>query len=155
MNLELCYWTKETLWDLLASYSRQFEWVITIFCTGSCSGSRFSSPKFARVLDWRLFFWDQNLCIVSDDYSPISSTGIDKIKHLSIIYIHIILLIFIIHRTNRPWLKVEVIHATKWRCARLSGISQIWSSNSSSPQMKRKVILPGNHLQNHIVYIHE
>jgi hypothetical protein len=63
-------------------------------------------------------FWDQNLCIVLDAYSPISLTGIDKIKYLSIIYvhihihIHIILLIFIIHRANRPWLKVEVIHAT-------------------------------------------
>jgi hypothetical protein len=58
-------------------------------------------------------FWDQNLRIVFDADSPISLTGIDKIKHLSIIYIHIILLIFIIHRANRPWLKVEVIHATK------------------------------------------
>jgi hypothetical protein len=56
--------------------------------------------------------WDQNLCIVVDAYSPISLTGIDKIKHLSIIYIHIISLIFVIHRTNRPWLKIEVIHAT-------------------------------------------
>jgi hypothetical protein len=36
-------------------------------------------------------FWDQNLCIVFDAYSPISLTGIDKVKHLSIIYIHIIL----------------------------------------------------------------
>jgi hypothetical protein len=35
--------------------------------------------------------WDQNLCIVFDAHSPISLTGIDKIKHSSIIYIHIIL----------------------------------------------------------------
>jgi hypothetical protein len=58
-------------------------------------------------------FWDQNVCIVSDADSPISLTGIDKIKHLSIIYIHIriILLIFIIHQANRLWFKVEVIHA--------------------------------------------
>jgi hypothetical protein len=44
-------------------------------------------------------FWDQNLCIVFDAHSPISLTGIDKIKHLYIIdiHIHIILLIFIIH----------------------------------------------------------
>jgi hypothetical protein len=32
-------------------------------------------------------FWDQNLCIVSDAHSPISLTGIDKVKYLSIIYI--------------------------------------------------------------------
>jgi hypothetical protein len=32
-------------------------------------------------------FWDQNLCIVYDAYSRISPTDIDKIKHLSIIYI--------------------------------------------------------------------
>jgi hypothetical protein len=58
-------------------------------------------------------FWDQNLCIVFDTHSPISLTGIDKIKHLSSICIHIIFLIFIIHRPTRTWLKVEVIHATK------------------------------------------
>jgi hypothetical protein len=59
-------------------------------------------------------FWDQNLRIVFDADLPISLTGIDKIKHLYIIYIHIniILLIFIIHRANRPWLEVEAIHAT-------------------------------------------
>jgi hypothetical protein len=70
-------------------------------------------------------FWDQNLCIVFNAYSSISLTGIDKIKHLSSICIHIILLIFTIHQASRSWLKVEVIHATKWWCARLSGISQI------------------------------
>jgi hypothetical protein len=85
--------------------------------------SCFSSPKFARAQDWRFCFWDQNLCILFDAYSPISLTGIDKIKHLSIIYIYIIFLIFIIHQASRPWLKVEVIHATKWWCARLSGMS--------------------------------
>jgi hypothetical protein len=58
-------------------------------------------------------FWDQNACIVFDAYSPISSTGIDKTKDLSIICLHIIFLIFLIHHTNRPWLKLEVIHATK------------------------------------------
>jgi hypothetical protein len=68
-------------------------------------------------------FWDQNLWIVFDAYSPISLTGIDKIKHLSIIYIHIILLIFMIHRANRQWLKVEVIHAAGRQSARLSGMS--------------------------------
>jgi hypothetical protein len=65
-------------------------------------------------------FWDQNLGIVLDANSPISLTGVDSIKHLSIIYIRIILLIFIIHQTNKLWLKVEVIHATKRGCARLS-----------------------------------
>jgi hypothetical protein len=58
-------------------------------------------------------FWDQNVCIVSDAYSPISSTGIDKIKHLSITCLYIMFLIFTIHRANRPWLTVEVIHTTK------------------------------------------
>jgi hypothetical protein len=57
-------------------------------------------------------FWDQDLCIVFDTHSPISLTGIDKLKHSSSIYIHIILLMFIIHQANRPWLKVKVIHAT-------------------------------------------
>jgi hypothetical protein len=58
-------------------------------------------------------FWDQNLCIVFDAYPPVSSTGIDKIKHLSIIRIQIMVLIFIAPRVNIPWLKVDVIHATK------------------------------------------
>jgi hypothetical protein len=57
-------------------------------------------------------FWDQNLCIVFDAHSPIYLTGIDKIQHLSSICINIIVLTFAIHRTNRPWRKIEVIHAT-------------------------------------------
>jgi hypothetical protein len=67
----------------------------------------FQEPKIDDYV-----FWDQNLCIVSDANSPISLTGIDKIKHSSIIYIHIIFLIFLFHRANRLWLKAEVIHAT-------------------------------------------
>jgi hypothetical protein len=58
-------------------------------------------------------FWDQNLCIGFDAHLPTSLTTIDKIKHLSIICIKIIFLILIIHQTGRPWLKGEVIHATK------------------------------------------
>jgi hypothetical protein len=58
-------------------------------------------------------FWDHNLRIVFDAYSPIPSTGIDKIKDLSIICIHILFLIFIVHQASRPWLKVEFIHATE------------------------------------------
>jgi hypothetical protein len=57
-------------------------------------------------------FWDQNMRIVFDIYSPISLTGVDKIKDLSIICIYIIFLMFDIHRANKRWLKVEVIHAT-------------------------------------------
>jgi hypothetical protein len=45
-------------------------------------------------------FWDQNLCIVFDAHSAISLTGIDQIKHLSIIRIHIIFLMFIIQQTG-------------------------------------------------------
>jgi hypothetical protein len=58
-------------------------------------------------------FWDQNVCIVFDASSPIPSSGIDKVKHLPLTCIHIILLIFAIHRANRPWFKGQVIHATK------------------------------------------
>jgi hypothetical protein len=58
-------------------------------------------------------FWDQNLWVVLDASLGISSTGIDKIRDLSIIYIQIIFLIFNNHRANRPWLKPTVIHATK------------------------------------------
>jgi hypothetical protein len=57
--------------------------------------------------------WNQNLYIVFDPSSHISSTGIDKIKQLSIICIRIIFLIFHIHRANSPWLRVEVIHVTE------------------------------------------
>jgi hypothetical protein len=57
--------------------------------------------------------WDQNLCMVFDAYVPISLTGIDKSQHLFSVCMHIILLIFAIHQASRPWLKVEVIHATK------------------------------------------
>jgi hypothetical protein len=108
--------------------------------------SCFSSPSLQEPKTDGYPLWDQNLCIVFDAHLPISLTGIDKIQHLSSICIHIILLIFTIHQASRPWLKVEIIHATKWWCARLSEISQIWSPNSSSPPMKRKVILPGNYL---------
>jgi hypothetical protein len=58
-------------------------------------------------------FWDQNLCVVFDAHSPRSLIGIDRIKHLSVISIHIMFLIFMIHQANIPCLKVEVIHATK------------------------------------------
>jgi hypothetical protein len=45
-------------------------------------------------------FWDQNFCIVLDAYSPISLTGIDKIKHLSIIYIYILVPIINIYYSS-------------------------------------------------------
>jgi hypothetical protein len=57
--------------------------------------------------------WDQDLRLVFDAYSPVAPTGIDELKHLYVICIHIIFRIFIIHRANRPWLKVEVVHVTK------------------------------------------
>jgi hypothetical protein len=67
------------------------EIVITHSEESSSSQGCFSSPRFARAQIDGYVFWDQNLCIVSDAHSPISLTGIDKIKHLSIIHIHIIL----------------------------------------------------------------
>jgi hypothetical protein len=79
----------------------------------ACGVKRF---QFTKVQDPKIDgfgFWDQSLCVVFDADSPISSTGIDKIKDLSILCIKIIFTIFIIHRANRPWLKGEVVHATK------------------------------------------
>jgi hypothetical protein len=64
-------------------------------------------------------FWAQNLCIVLDGYSPISSTVIDKIKELSSICIRIMFLILVIHQANSPWLKLKLFmrqndHAPGW-----------------------------------------
>jgi hypothetical protein len=109
-------------WRLHSGVSKFVSWAQCPCFQGTCgtgfrrqSASCRSSQKFATAKTDGSVFWDQNFCIVFDARSPISLTGIDKIKYLSIIYIyiHIILLIFIIHRTNRSWLKVEVIHATK------------------------------------------
>jgi hypothetical protein len=113
----------------------------------SCS----SSPKFARAQNWPFCFWDENLCIVFDASSPLSSTRIDKIKQLSIMCICIIFLVLIIPWANISCLKVEVIHAPRWCRSMLSGISESWSPNSSRPLMKITVILPGNHLQHLVI----
>jgi hypothetical protein len=57
----------------------------------------FQSTKICKRQDRRLRFRGSILGIVFDAHSPISLTGIDKIKRLSIICIHVIFLIFIIH----------------------------------------------------------
>jgi hypothetical protein len=54
-------------------------------------------PKIGGYL-----FWDQNLYIVFDASSPRCSSGSDKVKHISLIYIHVIFVTFTIHRANRP-----------------------------------------------------
>jgi hypothetical protein len=59
-----------------------------------------------RQTDNRLF-WDENICIVLDAHLPIFSTGIDEIKPLSIIFTHIILLIFIPPPPNTRLLQGE------------------------------------------------
>jgi hypothetical protein len=53
----------------------------------------FNSPKFAKLKIYDRLFWGDNVRIVFDAHSPISSTGIDEIKHRSIIFIIITFLI--------------------------------------------------------------
>jgi hypothetical protein len=53
--------------------------------------------------------WDQNLCIVFDAHSPISSTAIDYVKRLSIIFIHIIFVIPRLPPPNIRFLEGKVI----------------------------------------------
>jgi hypothetical protein len=62
-------------------------------------------------------FWDQNLCIVFDAHSPIALTGIDKIQHLSSIYIHIILLIFAIYHSSS---KQAMAQSISYSCDKLT-----------------------------------
>jgi hypothetical protein len=59
------------------------------------------------------FFCDQNLHIVFDAVSPISPTGINEIKNVSIIIIQLRLLIFDISPLNIQLLKAEIILATR------------------------------------------
>jgi hypothetical protein len=62
--------------------------------------SFFSPPGFGYArIDDRLF-WDQDLSMVFDTDSPISSTSIDEVKLLSIMVIHVIFVIFILPRSN-------------------------------------------------------
>jgi hypothetical protein len=54
----------------------------------------FSSPKFAAAQNWRLFFRGQSFRIVSDAFSPLSQTIVNKRKWLSVLFIQLWLLIF-------------------------------------------------------------
>jgi hypothetical protein len=57
--------------------------------------------------------WAQNACSDVDTYSSISQTGIDEIKDLSIISIHIIFVMFTDPRPNILLHQGEVIPVTK------------------------------------------
>jgi hypothetical protein len=141
-NKSECYFRMGKSWSHPNIICLNAEFWIVSFIDLECRRiSCFSSPKFARTQNWRFRFLTSNVCIVFDVSSSISSTRIDKIMHLSIICIRMIFLISIIPQVNTPWLKVEVIHATKWWwCASLSGMSQSWLPNSSRPLMKIKFI---------------
>jgi hypothetical protein len=99
------------------------------------------------------FFWDQSFCIVSDAFSPISTTAINKIKELSILFIQIRLLIFEIATISIQFLKKEIIPATRLRHPRPTGIFHPWSPNFSRSAMKIKIVLPENYSQHLVVYI--
>jgi hypothetical protein len=80
-------------------------------------GTCFSSLKFARTLNWRLTFLGLSLCIVVHPPTSISSAGIDKIKHWSIILIYNRFMIFGLPASNIQLLQGQVIHTTRWRWA--------------------------------------
>jgi hypothetical protein len=114
----------------------------------------FSSPKFAAAQNWCLFFWDQNLRIVSDTFSPISlTTTINKMKSLCTLFIQLRLRIFENSSSNIELLKREVIPVTRLRRAWPIGTFHSWSPNFSRSVMKIKIILPENYSQYHVVYI--
>jgi hypothetical protein len=99
------------------------------------------------------FFSDQSFGIVSDAFSPISPTTMNKTKWLSILFIQLSLIIFEISSLNIQLFKREVIPAIRHLRARLTGTSHTWSPNFSRSVMKIKIMFPGNYSQYHIIYI--
>jgi hypothetical protein len=73
----------------------------------------FSSPQFPRPKIDGCVFWDQNLCIVFDAYSPISSSCIGQIKKSSIIFNHVIFVIFFLPSPNIRVLHGKVISSER------------------------------------------
>jgi hypothetical protein len=120
---------------------------------GVSTGSTFSSPKSPTAQNWRLFFWGQSLRIVSNAFSPISPTAINKIEWLSIVFIQLRSLIFVVSPLNIQFLKGEVIPATRLRHARSIGTFHTWSSNSSRSVMKITIMLHGNYSKHFVVQI--
>jgi hypothetical protein len=95
-------------------------------------------PKIDRSV-----FWVENLCIVFDAHSPVSSTGIDQIKQLSIIFIHIIFIIFLLPPPNTRFLQGEAFPSTKLRVATLIGTRRSCSLRPSAVGLSRKGNVPG------------
>jgi hypothetical protein len=71
----------------------------------------FSSPKFARTLNWRLPFLWLNFRIVVHAYASISPTGIRKTKPWYIPLIYNIFTIFNLSAPNIRLLQGQVIHS--------------------------------------------
>jgi hypothetical protein len=99
------------------------------------------------------FFWDQSIRIVSDAFSPIPPTAINKIKELSILFIQLRSLMFEIAILSIQFLKREVSPATTLRRPRQTGTFHTWSPNFSRSAMKIKIMLPENYPQHLVVYI--
>jgi hypothetical protein len=112
-----------------------------------------SSPKSSKTKNVDRFFWDEHVCIVSDAHSPISTAGIDEVKCLSIIFIHVIFILFFLPPPNIRFLQGETIPPTKRRAARPIGICYFCSPGLSCPAMKITITLRGNSLQHNVVRI--
>jgi hypothetical protein len=97
--------------------------------------------------------WDQDLCVPFDASSPISSSGIDKVKHLyHYLYPHYIPNIYY-SSSKWPMAQSRSYSYHKKLMPKLSEMSQSSSSNSSRPLMKITVIHSGNCLQQVVIDI--
>jgi hypothetical protein len=72
-----------------------------------------STQKSANTQNDDCLFWAQNLRIVLLADTPISSTGMDEIRYLSIIFLYVIFIIFGLHPSNVKLLQEHLIRATK------------------------------------------
>jgi hypothetical protein len=116
------------------------------------SAGRFQLAKRATAQNPRSPFLASKSEYLFDPYSPLSSTGIDEVKSLSILFIHIMFLIAVFPLPNSRFLQGEVISATERRGeARMANLRSC-SPSSSRTAMKMNLMPAGNYLQQNVVY---
>jgi hypothetical protein len=104
-----------------------------------------------RVVKLTIAFSVAKMAIIFDAFSPMSLTGINEIKHLSVIFIYIKFLTLITTPPNIQLLKGTVIPAIRNREIWLIGTLQTCLSSSSRSVMEIERMFPGNRLQYHVV----